>query len=292
MNGGKLKGVWAAALTMILVFAACGDDSTGSSGTDTGTDTGTDAGTDTGTDTGTDAVADAEEDGEGDMAPDMTPDMPVDDVNPEDCTIDSSGATFDNDVLVIESIDFTSSVVVIRNTSNASINFDDTWRLYVNGATGLSLGSARDLASGAEMRIYTTSSGRNDDENTYLNTVTAQLYDCGGEVAVLNNTGGGGWSEDPDYVKAFVAWGARLTDSTGGSATYAGEAAEVGLWSGSGTDDNVATCYAEPHAGVAWCSGGDGNCDTSDIGILATGDGNDPDGWTQVIDEDDHGCLR
>ncbi|MBN1947662.1 MAG: hypothetical protein JW797_18500 [Bradymonadales bacterium] len=225
------------------------------------------------------------------VTPDTGSDLPA-------CSINRDGVTFPETLedgegntraiqVIVEAVDFENDIVVIKNVSDASITFDNTWRVYTQIAPVEINGFV--LAAGSRVKVHTTGSGINDADDYYCNLTTAWLEACSGELAIIHNPSPDtSWYNVPNFIEAHLIWGNRYPMTA--SATWNDEAVSAGAWTTpyNGASSNIDVCWATGQQPTCIEGGG---CAANDVGLVATGDVTDPTGWTSVAPEQSS-CLE
>ncbi len=179
--------------------------------------------------------------------------------------------------LIIETVNFESDSVVVRNISaqEVAFSFDNArlqpaWRIYANNAA-----NARELpmnfpiAAGAAVRIYLREAGQNTSSEIYLDwgvssgaDLEDSIWEGGSEVAILSPNDS---SSDHTAMEAYVRWGGE--DVIGPSEYFRDEAFAGGKWSGDERGDYVFVLEGTPG-----------------ITVQSNGNTTDPTAWTHDVE--------
>jgi hypothetical protein len=232
--------VLAVTMTGLVLVAACGgdDDANDADAATTGADAAT-----TAADAATSADADPN-------PPDADPNTP-DAAPAADASVCPSRAGITagvGQVLVIQSVSFSTDTIVVRNIGNETVSFtpdgnfgQPNWRVYVDTqATGANLPANFPIAAGATVRLHLRTAGTDDAENIYFDwsangaDLEPQTSGDGAEAAILAPNNG---NQDPAAMRAYVRWGGD--DAIGPTHTLRDEAAAAGMWAGDNPGDFV-----------------------------------------------------
>ena len=179
--------------------------------------------------------------------------------------------------LVIETVNFDTDSVVVRNIGSQEVvfSFDNArlqpaWRIYANNAANAhELPMNFPIASGAAVRIHLREAGQNTSGDIYLDwgvssgaDLEDSIWEGGSEVAILSPNDS---SSDHTAMEAYVRWGGE--DVIGPSEYFRDEAFAGGKWSGDERGDYVFVLEGTP-------------------GITVGSNGNvtDPMAWVHEVD--------